>query len=299
MDKRNRPHLTNSCWRKSGCRFSSKVQLFFAASIILIVGACSIMRQSELPPIPSDPMASKIDGQFVWMDLMTEDIAAATSFYSQLFGWWATKSKQNSDYYLIYFHGKPIAGMVETDNQDQSKPESLWIPSMSVSDVNQSLAIVNSHGGKVLEGPLEVKGRGSMALISDPAGAPFILLDTLGDGPEKRSTESGNWIWTDLFTRNREQAIAFYGNFVGFRAEHIVVEKTHTYELLKKNGRTIAGIVTLQWEGMEDNWLPYFKVDDIDETIERARMLGGHLILQNDDVAILIDSTGAAFGIQR
>ena len=60
----------------------------------------------------------------------------------------------------------------------------------------------------------------------------------------------------------------------------------------------MAGIVEIEWEGLEDNWLPYFKVVDVDRSIEKARSLGGKLILQSGKVAVLSDPTGAAFGIQ-
>jgi predicted enzyme related to lactoylglutathione lyase len=58
-------------------------------------------------------------------------------------------------------------------------------------------------------------------------------------------------------------------------------------------------VVELGWEGLEDNWLPYFKVDNIDRIIKKARQGGGGLIVRSGDVAILSDPTGAAFGIQQ
>jgi len=39
-------------------------------------------------------------------------------------------------------------------------------------------------------------------------------------------------------------------------------------------------------------------VDDIDAVIDRAWTLGGKLIVQKGEVAILMDPSGAAFGIQ-
>jgi predicted enzyme related to lactoylglutathione lyase len=56
--------------------------------------------------------------------------------------------------------------------------------------------------------------------------------------------------------------------------------------------------VELKWEGLEDNWLPYFKVEDVEQIIEKARQLGGSLVLKAEKVAILSDPTGAAFGVQ-
>ena len=44
--------------------------------------------------------------------------------------------------------------------------------------------------------------------------------------------------------------------------------------------------------------MPYFKVTDVDNSIEIARNMGGKLILKSGNAAVLTDPTGAAFGIQ-
>lgn len=275
-----------------------RIKLLFVTAVGLMTISCAAGQSVVLPPIAASQMDAVVEGQLVWIDLMTEDIAGAASFYSRLFEWRAARSRENSDYYLFYHNGRPVAGMVQADNQDRSKPESMWILSMSVKDLAQSLSTVKALKGTVLEGPTAVTGRGSMALISDTDGASIILLDTPGPGPGERSAGPGNWIWTDLFTRNREKAAAFYDNLAGFQTKRIEVGKTHTYDLFKRDGRPFAGLVELQWEGLEDNWLPYFKVADVERAIERARNLGGHLVVKKDNAAVLIDPSGAAFGIQ-
>ena len=72
----------------------------------------------------------------------------------------------------------------------------------------------------------------------------------------------------------------------------------HRYVLLKQGRHAVAGIVELQWEGLQDNWLPYFKVADLDQSVKSARNLGGSLIQKSGNVAVLADPTGAAFAIQ-
>ena len=49
---------------------------------------------------------------------------------------------------------------------------------------------------------------------------------------------------------------------------------------------------------LEDNWLPYVKVENIKATVSKARELGGNVILEKEDVALLVDPTGAVFGVQ-
>jgi predicted enzyme related to lactoylglutathione lyase len=266
---------------------------------VFLLGGCGTFSQSvHLPPVAETSTGQIQNGHFVWIDLATEDVVAASSFYSRLFGWGAARSDVNEEYYLFYLDGKPVAGMAAIDNKDAAAPESLWLATMSVSDVDKSLASVKTHGGKVLEGPLDAVGRGRMALVSDPADAPFILLGAVGDSPMGRRAKAGQWHWIDLITQDGNRAQAFYINLFGYQVKQVEAGEDHRYDIFKRDGRPVAGMVELQWEGLEDNWLPYFKVADVDRSIENARNLGGNLILKSGKVAVLADPTGAAFGIQ-
>ena len=264
----------------------------------LLAGCGAVTQSIQLPPVDKPSTGQIQDGRFVWIDLLTEDVVAAASFYSHLFGWRAARSDENVEYYLFYLDGKPVGGMAAMENRDAAAPESLWLATMSVSDVDQRVASVKAHGGKVLEGPLDAVGRGRMALVSDAANAPFILLGAVGDSPVGRKAKVGQWHWIDLVTRDGNRARAFYMNLFGYQVKPVEASKEHQYDLFIQDKRAVAGIVELQWEGLEDNWLPYFKVDNVDRSIESARKLGGKLILQSGKVAVLTDPTGAAFGIQ-
>ncbi len=270
-----------------------------SVTFLALLTACGATGQSvRLPPVTSNPTGAYYVGKFVWIDLLTEDLVAASAFYSGLFGWRAATSEVNDEYYLLFKGDKPIGGMVATENQNKEAQESLWLLSLSVDDVDRAITLVKQRGGKVLEGPLNADGRGRMALVSDPAGAPLILLRAAGGDPLDAKAASGEWLWTDLFTQNGKNAVDFYSALAGYQAEWVKVKEDHEYDVLKRDGRLRAGVVELRWKGLEDNWLPYFKVDDVDQTIERARQLGGRLILEAEDVAILSDPTGAVFGIQ-
>ena len=144
-----------------------------------------------------------------------------------------------------------------------------WPPS-SVSDVDKSVASVKAQGGKVLEGPLDAAGRGRMALVSDPADAPFILLEAVGDSPVGRKAKAGQWHWIDLITQDGNRAQAFYTALFGYQVKPVEAGEEHQYDLFIRDKRAVAGLVELQWEGLEDNWLPYFKVADVDQ-IHRIR----------------------------
>lgn len=267
--------------------------------VIAALTGCAYFQPGYLPPIPPDTGNSLQNGNFVWVDLITEDVAASASFYSRLFQWRAAKLRKNSDYYLFYLNGKPVAGMVAATNTDFSVPESLWLPNMAVSNVDQVAARAKANGGTVLEGPLNAPGRGRMALIGDSAGAALILVQADGLKAKRKDKKVGQLLWTELVTRNAGNAEIFYGATIGFQTEQIETGKDLRYTLFKLDGHALAGVVELDWNGLQDNWLPYFKVADVDKTIDSARDLGGFLILKSGDAAVIADPTGAAFGIQK
>jgi len=264
----------------------------------LLAGCGAVTQSIHLPPVAKSSTGKIQDGRFVWIDLVTEDVVAAASFYSRLFGWQAARSAEDGEYYRFYLDGKPIAGMAATESKDATAPESMWLATIAVSDVDKSLASVKAQGGQVLEGPLDAAGRGRMALVSDPADAPFILLGAVGDSPVGKKAKPGQWHWIDLITQDGNRARAFYTTLFDYQVKPVEATKEHQYDLFIRDKRAVAGLVELEWEGLEDNWLPYFKVADVDKSIESARNLGGNLILKSGKVAVLSDPTGAAFGIQ-
>jgi predicted enzyme related to lactoylglutathione lyase len=137
-----------------------------------------------------------------------------------------------------------------------------------------------------------------MVLIGDAADAPVILLAAGGRGPAGSKAMPGQWLWVDLVSQDADHAQTFYQALLGYEATPVEADEAHRYLIFKREGRAVAGLVELDWEGLGDNWLPYFKVVDLERSIEAARDLGGSLVLKTGDVAVLADPTGAAFGIQ-
>jgi predicted enzyme related to lactoylglutathione lyase len=77
-----------------------------------------------------------------------------------LFGWRIESIPQTEDYAVIYNKDRPIGGIVTQENWDPKAAESLWLPVLSVADVDQSAAAARRAGGKVLDGPFNAVGRG-------------------------------------------------------------------------------------------------------------------------------------------
>jgi len=282
-------------WRHSGNRFLTAIFLLG----LLIMNGCALMQGARLPPISPTPTGQHQIGKFVWFDLLTEDVQEAQKFYKGLFGWRFAAAEQTPDYTVIYSGGKPIGGIASYENKDPKVLESIWLATLSVEDVDRAASIVKARGGQVMDGPLDVKGRGRMAVVRDPEGAELVLIRAAGGDPVDAAIKSGEWLWVDLFTGDAKKANEFYGALAGYTAQTVKTEGDHAYHLLRRGGRVYAGVVELRWKEVEPNWLPYIRVDDLKAAIGRAEKLGGILLLRVGSVAVLEDPTGGVFGIQE
>jgi predicted enzyme related to lactoylglutathione lyase len=251
---------------------------------------------AALPPITAETSKRALPGKFVWFDLLSEDVAAAKAFYGALFGWSFTAS--GDDYSLITLAGRPIGGLAAHESRADEVSESLWLPSLSVADVDHTVERLRSFGGSVLEGPLTVEGRGRMAVVSDHEGAPLVLLRSASGDPEDAPPPVGGWMWVDLVTQDQSLAMDFYIEVIGWDVTTVTDRTGNPFNLLQMDGRTRGGIVQVDWQGVEQNWLPYVRVTDPAATVRRAVELGGTPLLITDDLAILVDPTGAVVGIQ-
>ena len=73
----------------------------------------------------------------------------------------------------------------------------------------------------------------------------------------------------------------------------------YRYVVLEQAGLPRAAVVEAPMKRIDPLWVPYVRVEDAGRTAALARRLGGRVLLQNDDAAIILDPRGAAFGVQR
>jgi hypothetical protein len=268
------------------------------AVIALLAGCANLASPPKLPPITAGSTGQELAGKFVWFDLLTPDMASAQRFYGELFGWSFDTSQGPRGYAVIRHDGIAIGGMAKISGQD-AEEGSIWLPSLSVADVDQAARITRERGGEVLDGPVDVSGRGRMAVLRDPAGAELVALRSDTGDPPDAEPSLGRWLWTDLFTNDGEASNAFYAALVDYRAKDIETGEDHVYRVLGRDGRARAGIVEIHWKYVDPNWLPYVRVADVTAATRAAESLGGKLLLRVEQAAILTDPSGAAIGVQR
>jgi len=262
-----------------------------------------------LAPVTPNPTGEYHPGQFVWYDLVTDDMSSAKAFYGSLFGWQFEDVPGEQIVYSVASHrGVPIAGVAPIDDGDVNVPSSRWLSLMSVPDVDEAARRIQQAGGRVDMGPWDNPTRGRLAVVTDPEGAMVAFVRSRdGDPPNRDASElvSGRWMWTELWARDASSATSLYQHVGGYDVEGTALAQSDEYRVLTRDGRPRAGLNELPWPEVRPNWLPYIKVDDPAAVARRAEQLGGTVLIppmpeiRNGSLGLILDPTGAAFAIQR
>jgi predicted enzyme related to lactoylglutathione lyase len=254
-------------------------------------------------PITQSPTNQIRPGQFVWADLVTHDVSAATKFYGNVFGW---DFKYNSDktYAHASLDGVPVAAIAKYDQGEPEDAEGIWLVSGSVRDIFATAEAVIAAGGKVLEGPEELPGRGQYILVEDPRGAIVMMLRAEGGDPED-SVDENDWLWTELWTDDTAASTRFYEQVLKYRTVAVKGTTGNTHLVMGRDQKPRATVIETPLEDVSPNWLSYIKVDDVDAVAMNVIKHGGKVLLppERDDlnyhVAIIEDPTGGVFAIQE
>lgn len=119
----------------------------------------------------SNPMATP--GAFSWVELMTNDVDGAKQFYGQLFGW-TFKDPGMGGYQIIELNGQMAGGVMPMPKGCPSGPA--WGNYVTVASADETCAKVATLGGKVLSGPEDIPTVGRFAVVQDPQGAVFMVM---------------------------------------------------------------------------------------------------------------------------
>jgi predicted enzyme related to lactoylglutathione lyase len=241
-------------------------------------------------------------GSVRWFDLLTEDAAAASAFYGNLFGW--EMQRIESGRYVATHDGELIAGISQIERTLPEITEATWLVGVVVVDLHASVAAARRLGGHILRDVTAGRGFANWAVIEDPHGGQLLLLDPVRLRSLSVEPGPGHLVWTELWTIDIAAASRFYSEVVGWERgdrEHPDGE----YPLFQSAGEPRAGLVPIETEEIETGWAPYIGVIDLQATLARARELGGQVLLDPSPeiydglVAAVADPTGVAFLIYQ
>lgn len=251
---------------------------------------------------PVDPeLEVQQSGRFIWADLVTGDAEMALGFYRDLFNW--EIEKVDSRYFMASHNGRKLAGIAELPDGTKDARHTRWVPYVSVNDPDDFAAYASENGGEVLLPPKYIEGRGRFALLGDPEGAVFGVLNPASGDPEEHASEIGNWVWLELWGNSPGDLALFYSR-AGFQPMEIETLDGKTEDvILGSDGKSRAGIRKKTDPELDSTWLLYIQVSDLEQTIARAEKLGGVLVIESSDiqseypVAVLADPTGGVFAV--
>ncbi|MCK1795947.1 VOC family protein [Streptomyces sp. XM4193] len=128
-----------------------------------------------------------VPGALCWVELMTTDRARADDFYRGLFGWTGQDvpmpGEAGGAYELVTAEGQPEermhGGVVEVPPEalELRNGKPYWHPVFATEDCDAAVERVTSAGGTLQMGPEEAEGVGRLAVVADPFGAEFVVLD--------------------------------------------------------------------------------------------------------------------------
>jgi predicted enzyme related to lactoylglutathione lyase len=271
---------------------------------VFLSGCASFGKLSEsgvemaLTPITDNPSGKIYPGKFVWHDLLTPDPLSAGKFYEKLFGW---QIDYQGQYAVVRNGDKLIAGILQMELPDGISRDGIWIPSVSVADVDTAVSLVKANDGKILKGPYDMYPRGRAVLISDPQKADLVLLSAKGGDPADVKAEIGDWLWDEIWSHDPDNIEKFYKSVLGYDE----MFSTDQYHVFMHKGKWRAGIRQVQDSNENMLWVPVVRVADPEATARLVPELGGVVLIAPDeaprkgDTALISDNTGALLLIQR
>jgi predicted enzyme related to lactoylglutathione lyase len=241
-----------------------------------------------------------------WFELATTDQAAAKDFYSRIFGWHANDNPMGpGEFYTMFELEGRSAGAAYTlpPKLVAAGVGAHWNVYFATPDVDASATKVAELGGTVIQPPFEVMDVGRMSNCKDPGGAPFSLWQARRHAGAGVLNENGAVLWTELATRDTEQAREFYTGLLGWETKGSAVMAT--YIEFSTDGRARGGLLPMgdEWGAAESRWGVYFMVADCDAAVAQARELGATICFGPISApgvgrfAALTDPQGASFSV--
>jgi len=245
------------------------------------------------------PSRADAVGEIFWFTLLSEDVDAAATFYSKLFGWDIVPSPTGG--LMALRSGQPFAGLNSIEDRLPEASESLWLAAIAVGDTTRSVAAARRLNATIHQDVTEVAGWGSYAVIQDPQGAPLLIVKparTLGG-----RQGYGGWRWAELWTHDTGAAAAFYREVIGYEIENVQTGND-VYTAFSSGGQRNAGLIELQRTDIASRWAPYVGVTDLRGMLVRVWQEGGQVLREPAEidfeaaganrVALIVDPSGAA-----
>src|SRR5262245_39289210 len=240
-------------------------------------------------------------GTFCWAGLATSDPAAATAFYTSVFGWEAEalSAGQAGTYTILRHAGRDVAILYRQTAQARAAgAPPHWTSYISVEDAGAAATRAGQLGGAaVFREPFDVPG-GRVAAIADPAGAVVSLWQPRPRIGATLVNDVGALCWNELATADPGPAKAFFGELLGWPYRARGSGCARIINAGRRNGSICAQ--TGRERGIPPAWLPHFTVEDAGDAARNAEQAGGRRLgpaaaIRAGRFTVIADPQGATF----
>ena len=262
-------------------------------------------------------MADDDRGGFIWYELMTDNPAAARAFYREVVGWEIAEEgmplPNGGTYHMIARSDGGNAGGVLAMSAEMtaSGGKPVWLGYIHHPDVDAAAAAVTSAGGAVHMPPFDMPGVGRMAMVADPQGATFYIMNPTppADAPDARSdvfdpVKPQHFRWNELWTTDQPAAVALYTTLFGWTQDRAMpMGPMGDYLFIEKDGVGIGAIGKAQDGGEGSRWQYFAGVDDIARACKAVTENGGKLLGEPQQIpggeysVYAHDPSGATIGL--
>ncbi|GAA2122060.1 VOC family protein [Glycomyces algeriensis] len=256
-------------------------------------------------------------GAPIWSDALTSDLAADVPFYEQLFGWASMDAGEDFGHYTTFGipdgsagPGRPVTGVMPCP--PGMEPSRIWNLQFRVADCDAATEQARGLGGTVVAEPQDVGGMLRFAMLNDPNGASFGLVEAKETGTGFGAWGEPNSVsWVEYRVDGvPAEAMRFYADLLGWNVNTPPWEDASNpkpYAAVSAAGqeREFGGCHAAEgWElDLPSQWNVMVAVEDADRMCERAVELGGSVAAEPMDVpglriAGIATPTGTIVGIQ-
>lgn len=227
-------------------------------------------------------------GAASWTELQTSDLPAATSFYHSVFGWEIqTMPMSSGEYAVATVAGEPGAGMMQRPQEDIPVH---WGVYFTVTDAAATVSTARNLGAEVLMDPFVAPEVGTMAVLKDPQGGVFSIMQYIEPEHEAHQRDwvsnfglHGAFSWYELRVPDAAAVSSFYADLFGWtlRVDQMGMGP---YHIITVGGVDIGGILSVKPDEMPPHWGAYVTVHDLDRVVDAVRAHGGSILFDPIDV---------------
>ena len=127
-------------------------------------------------------MTGKASGQICWVELIVDGPDEVIPFYQTLLGWTVSEPQpmNGGEYYGLDICGDKLGGIMKRPPGVAQMPP-IWIPYMTVVNIEESTSRVTELGGQVHIANMNIPDTGIFSMCQDPTGASFYLFESTMD----------------------------------------------------------------------------------------------------------------------